>query len=73
MTLCGKQLKIVMTAKNVLFWKHESLVFGLWTWCVFLTVILCVFEFVQNFLGYLHLRSLMKMYIGMEQVKFIIS
>lgn len=49
MRLYGTLLKILMASQNVLFWKHDSLAFRLWRWCLFLVLILCTGEFVWKF------------------------
>ena len=46
MRLHCKVLKILIPAQNLFFWKHESLAFGLWKWCLFLVLILCTDEFL---------------------------
>ena len=41
-----KLWKIFMPAQNVLFLRKDRLAFGLWRWCLFLVLMLCIEEFV---------------------------
>jgi hypothetical protein len=50
------------------FWKQGRVALGLWTWCLFLMLILCIDAFVWKFPDYWYWSSLVKVYTGMEQV-----
>jgi hypothetical protein len=39
----------MMPTYYVLFWKQDRLAFGLWKWCLFLVLILCIHELVWKF------------------------
>jgi hypothetical protein len=45
----GKLFKNLMPVQCVPLWKHERLVIGLWSFYMFLVVILCTVEFLWNF------------------------
>ena len=49
-TLGGKLLKILCQHRMYFFWKPKCLSFGVWRWCLFLILILCVNDFLFNFL-----------------------
>lgn len=55
-----------------LLWQHEKLATSQCRWFLFLVLTVSVADFL-NVRGYLHRSSLIKIYIYMEEVKFLIS
>ena len=70
--LHGKTLQHFDEHTECIFWKEDKLSFGLWRWCLFLVLILCIDTFVLGVPDYWQWSSWMKVYIGMERAESLI-